>query len=90
VESQNAPNFVVRPLTRAICPSIRSLNTKAVTTSTPCHSSPWGKKTSAPALTPRVPTRVTASGLIPSRRKSVTNGASTTVCQKVLKRSSTA
>ena len=34
-------------------------------TSTPCHSIPCGKNTSAPAATPRVPTSVTASGLMP-------------------------
>ena len=63
-----------RPSSRAIVPSIRSLNTKAVITRTPMSSSPCGKKTSAPAHTPRVPTSVTASGLMPSRRNSRTNG----------------
>jgi hypothetical protein len=87
VESQNAPNREVRPDTRAIWPSIRSLKTNAVTTSTPSHSSPCGKNTRAPALTPIVPTSVTASGLMPIRRKSFTNGARTTPCQKALNRS---
>ena len=65
-------------------PSIRSLKTNAVITSTPVSSSPCGKKTSAPAATPRVPTSVTASGLMPSRRNRWTNGASMTPCQKAL------
>ena len=38
---------------------MRSLNTKAVTTSTPTKNCPRGKNQSAPALTPTVPTIVT-------------------------------
>ena len=67
-----------------MAPSMRSLNTNAVMTSTPVSSLPCGKKTRAPALTPRVPTSVTASGLIPSLMKRLTNGASMTPCQKLL------
>ena len=90
MESQNAPKTELVPDWRAIWPSIRSLNTKAVITSTPCQSIPCGKKTRAPAATPSVPTSVTASGLMPSLRKRLTKGASMTPCQKFLKRSSTA
>ena len=51
---------------------------------------PLGKKTSAPKLTPRVPTSVTTSGLMPSRMKRLMKGASMTPCQNCLNRSSTA
>ena len=84
VESKKAPKVPVRPILRAIAPSMRSLNTKAVTTSTPCQSMPCGKNTSAPAETPRVPTTVTASGLIPSLMNRLMNGARATPCQKAL------
>ena len=68
---------------------MRSLKTNAVMKTTPCHNMPCGKKMSAPAHTPMVPTRVTASGLMPSLRNSMTKGLSTTPCQKPLKRSRT-
>ena len=77
VESQNAPNFELRPSSRAILPSIRSLKTKAVMNRTPTSRCPVGKNTRAPAHTPTVPTKVTVSGLMPSRMKSRTNGRST-------------
>ena len=88
VESRNAPKVSVRPILRAIAPSIRSLKTNAVTTSTPCQSQPCGKKTSAPAATPSVPTSVTTSGLIPSLMNRLMNGARALPCQKALNRSS--
>src|SRR4051794_6968258 len=55
---------------------------------TPCHSQPWGKQTSAPAATPRVPTSVTTSGLIPSLMNRLMNGSRALPCQKALNRSS--
>ena len=88
VESRNAPKSSVRPILRAIAPSIRSLNTKAVITRQPCQSIPCGKKTSAPAETPSVPTTVTTSGLIPSLMNRLMNGARATPCQKALNLSS--
>ena len=84
VESKNAPNLDVLPVARAIAPSIRSLKMKQVITRTPMSSSPRGKNTRAPAETPRVPTSVTASGLMPSLMKALTIGASMTLCQKCL------
>src|SRR5688500_13094208 len=57
---------------------------KAVMNSTPASRWPCGKKISAPAVVPAVPTSVTASGLIPSLTKRLTNGASMTLCQKCL------
>src|SRR6476469_2855129 len=87
VESKNAPNFETRPVLRAMAPSMRSLNTKAVMNSTPTKRCPWGKKMRAPAATPAVPTRVMTSGLIPSLMKRLTKGASMTPCQKLLNRS---
>src|SRR3954454_13564676 len=86
VESQNAPNLLTRPLARAIVPSRRSLNTNAVMTSTPVASLPCGKKTRAPAQTPSVPTRVTASGLTPRRISRWATGEMTFV-KKARKRS---
>jgi hypothetical protein len=88
VEAQKAPNFELVPVSRAICPSMRSLKTNAVITRTPVSSIPCGKNTSAPAHTPSVPTKVTASGLTPSLMKKWTKGARTTPCQKSLDRSS--
>ncbi len=84
VESQNAPNRELRPSSRAILPSIRSLKTNAVMNRTPISSSPCGKNTSAPAQTPTVPTNVTVSGLMPHLMKSLTKGMSTTPCQNPL------
>ena len=89
VESRNAPKGVIRPLVRAMYPSIMSLKTKAVITRTPASSHPCGKKTSAPAQTPSVPTKVTAFGLTPIRRRRLPNGAQTLV-QNWRKRSSMA
>src|SRR3954453_1523623 len=56
-----------------------SLKTNAVITSTPTNSCPCGKKTTAPATTPRVPTNVTVLGLIPQRRNRLPSGAQTLV-----------
>src|SRR6478672_4899923 len=72
-----------------MAPSTRSEKTKAVITSTPANSQPCGKNTSAPATTPAVPTRVTASGDTPQRRRRSTTGVKTLV-QKARKRSSMA
>src|SRR6478735_7813139 len=44
VESQNAPNFVTRPVDRAIVPSSRSLKTNAAITRHPVSSLPCVKK----------------------------------------------
>src|SRR4051812_40068370 len=52
-----------------------SLNTNAVITRTPTNSFPWGKKITAPATTPRVPTKVTVFGLRPQRRNRLPSGA---------------
>lgn len=46
-------------------PSTRSENTNSVMTIVPQKNSPRGKKTSAPAITPAVPRKVTVSGLTP-------------------------
>src|SRR5215216_3495138 len=54
-----------------------SLNTKAVITRTPTKSFPCGKKITAPATTPSVPTNVTVLGLTPSRRSRLPRGAQT-------------
>src|SRR3954454_15921965 len=56
-----------------------SLKTNAVMTSTPTNSWPCGKKITAPATTPRVPTKVTVLGLIPQRRDRLPSGAQTLV-----------
>ena len=74
MESRKAPKLLVRPDWRAMAPSMRSEKTKAVMTSTPTSSWPCGKKTTAPAQTPRVPTSVTTSGLTPARSRPVTTG----------------
>ena len=63
-----------RPVLRAIAPSMRSLNTNAVMNSTPPSRCPCGKKTSAPAHTPTVPTKVTTSGLMPEPDEQVDEG----------------
>src|SRR6476469_9876693 len=89
VESRNAPNGLDFPVSRAMCPSMRSLKTNAVITRTPVSSLPCGKKTSAPAATPSVPTRVTASALTPSLMSRWATGEMTFV-QKARKRSSMA
>jgi hypothetical protein len=65
MESRKAPHLLTRFDMRAIVPSIRSENTKAVMTSVPTKNEPRGKKHRAPATTPSVPTSVTASGLTP-------------------------
>src|SRR5215203_6305548 len=64
-----------------------SLNTNTVMTRTPMRKSPRGKKISAPALTPIVPTQVTQSGLTPSRSSRSPSGAHT-LDQNCRKRSS--
>src|SRR5690348_9484164 len=51
----------------------------SATTRVPTSSWPRGKKASAPTHTPTVPTIVTTSGLIPSRRKSLAIGVMTLV-----------
>src|SRR4051794_3802656 len=56
-----------------------SLNTNAVITRTPSSSSPCGKKITAPATTPTVPTKVTVLGLIPHLRNRLASGAQTLV-----------
>src|SRR5215213_238439 len=66
-----------------------SLKTNAVITRTPIRNSPRGKKISAPALTPIVPTQVTQSGLTPSRSSKSPSGAHT-LDQNCRKRSSMA
>src|SRR5690242_1125574 len=68
---------------------MRSEKTNAVITRTPASSQPWGKNTTAPATTPRVPTRVTTSGDTPQRRRRSTTGVKTLV-QKARNRSSMA
>ena len=68
VESRNAPQRPVDPASRAMIPSTRSENTNAVMKSVPQNRCPRGNSTSAPRLTPSVPTTVTVSGLTPARR----------------------
>lgn len=79
VESRNAPHRLEIPACRAMLPSTRSEKTKTVITMVPQKNSPIGKKTSAPAITPAVPTRVTASGLTPRRSSRAANGVRTRV-----------
>ncbi len=79
VESRNAPQRLETPAWRAMFPSTRSENTNRVMVIVPQKNSPRGKKTSAPATTPAVPIRVTASGLTPRRRRKAANGVRTRV-----------
>ena len=58
------------PTSRAMIPSTLSEKTNAVMTRHADQSWPRGKNASAPTHTPTVPTTVTTSGLMPSRRNS--------------------
>lgn len=66
VESRKAPHRLEIPAWRAMFPSTRSEKTKRVIVMVPQKNSPRGKNHSAPATTPAVPIRVTASGLTPA------------------------
>src|SRR5215472_10908027 len=74
VESRNAPQVPLVPLSRASTPSSMSRKTKMVQVKAPGNSSPLGKKTSAPPTTPTVPMTVMALGVTGVRARTLPAG----------------